>query len=242
VTRRGALVRVALMLVVIGVIIAVAVIVGVPNESALRLRLAAMGVWAPLVFAAVYAIATLSPLPKSVFTLAAGFVFGVPLGLAVVVSGATAGAIAAFFLGRALGRDAVQRLTGTRTARLDAHLANRGFVTILVARLIPVVPFTALNYVAGVTAVALPVFVLATVLGILPATAAYVAIGSYGGQPGSWPFIVSLGGLLALTVAGGITFCWRRRPRAQTANDDGQTDGAEPVIVTPGTGEAPPAR
>ncbi len=223
-TRRGALVRLALMLVVVGVIIGVGVTVGVPSESALRLRLAAMGVWAPLVFAAVYAIATLSPLPKSVFTLAAGFVFGVPLGLAVVVSGATAGAIAAFYLGRSLGRDAVQRLTGTRTARIDVYLANRGFVTILVARLIPVVPFTALNYVAGVTAVALPVFVLATVLGILPATAAYVVIGRYGGQPGSWPFIVALGGLLVLTVAGGITGWWRRRHLSQAANDGGPTD------------------
>jgi len=223
VTRRGALVRLALMLVVVGVIIGVAVIVGVPSESALRSRLAAMGAWAPLIFAGIYAVATLAPLPKSVFTLAAGFVFGVPLGLAVVVSGATAGAIAAFYLGRSLGQDAVHRLTGTRTARLDAHLATRGFVTILVARLIPVVPFTALNYVAGVTAVALPVFVLATVIGILPATAAYVTIGYYGGQPGSWPFLVALGGLLALTVAGGVSV-WRRRRHLQATNDDGPTD------------------
>jgi len=241
VTRRGAFVRLALMLVVVAVIITIAVIVGVPSESSFRLRLAAMGVWAPLVFSAVYAIATLSPLPKSVFTLAAGFVFGVPLGLAVVVSGATTGAIAAFYLGRVLGHDAVRRLTGARTARLDAHLANRGFVTILVARLIPIVPFTALNYVAGVSAVGLPAFVLGTVLGILPATTAYVAIGSYDGQPGSWPFLVALGGLLALTAAGAFTGWWRRRHQPQAANDGGPTHDAAPIDVTSETDEGPPA-
>jgi len=92
-----------------------------------------------------------------------------------------------------------------------------------------------------VTSVALPVFVLATVLGILSATTAYVAIGRYGGRPGSWPFVVALGGLVALSIAGAVAGWWRRRQLPQAANDGGPTDDAEPVIVTFGIDEGPPA-
>lgn len=67
--------------------------------------------------------------------------------------GATVGAVAAFYLGRLLGRDAVQHFTGARLQTLDRYLARRGFWAVLAARLVPIVPFNALNYLSGLTAV-----------------------------------------------------------------------------------------
>ncbi len=213
-TGRGAAVRILGLVAAIGTAVLVAVAIGIPSATQLRSHFAGMGAWAPILFAISYAAATLSPLPKSVFTLAAGAVFGLIEGLIVVLAGATAGAVLAFYLARTLGRDGVHRLIGVRADRFDDQLARRGFLVVLVARLIPVVPFTVVNYLAGLTSLRLRVFLAATVLGMLPATTAYVAIGAYGSQPGSWPFWAAIGALVALSLVGGLDALRRRRAPA----------------------------
>lgn len=210
--------RVALAVVVLAAL-AGAVVVLAPGIRDVRSTVAGYGAWGPVVFAAVYAVVSLSPLPKTVFTLAAGALFGAAVGLVVVLFGATAGALLAFGLSRLLGRDAVDRLVRGQVARWDERLRRRGFVTVLVARLIPLVPFTALNYVAGVSRVGLRDFTLGTALGIVPASTAYVVLGAHGSRPGSWPFLAALGGLLTLTV-GGLVVLSRQRRRGRP------TDGA----------------
>ncbi len=216
-SRRAAVFKLIALLVLIGASLLLAYLIGVPSPAQLRTRFAGLGWWAGGVYAAVYAAATLSPLPKSVFTLAAGAVFGLAQGLIVVVVGACAGAVLAFYLARTLGRGGLHRLTGFRSQRLDAQLARRGFLTVLVARLVPLVPFTVVNYVAGVTALRLRVFLAATALGMLPATTAYVALGAYGFEPGSWPFWAALIALVALTAGGALIGLARRRQERREA-------------------------
>lgn len=216
-SRRAAALRLIGLLVLICAALLLAHLIGVPSPAELRTRFAGSGWWAGALYAAVYAAATLSPLPKSVFTLAAGAVFGLAQGLLVVVVGACAGAVLAFYLARAVGRDGLHRLTGVRTHRLDEQLARRGFLTVLVARLIPVVPFTIVNYLAGVTTLRMPVFLAATALGMLPATTAYVALGAYGSAPGSWPFWAALTALGVLTAGGGVVAVVHRREERRRA-------------------------
>ncbi|MGI9093160.1 MAG: TVP38/TMEM64 family protein, partial [Mycobacteriales bacterium] len=164
---------------------------------------------------------SLLPLPATVFTLAAGAVFGLARGLPIVVLGATLGAMAAFYLGRVLGRDVVQHFTGARLQTLDRYLARRGFWAVLAARLVPIVPFNARNYLSGLTAVRASSYLFATILSILPGTTADVAVGTYGNQPGSLPFIAALGALLLLTVVG-VSVTRRRRHRAPEPTGDTQ--------------------
>lgn len=211
VSRSGRLVRVAAVLVLAALMIAVALEVGVPGRPALRAEVAGWGWWAPVAFAGLYGLVSLSPLPKTVFTLAAGAVFGVVAGVATVVAGAMLGAVAAFGLGRWLGRDAVRRIAGRRAGALDVRLARRGLWAVMFLRLVPVVPFTAVNYLAGCTSVRLRDFLLGTAVGILPATTAYVTVGAYGWQPGAWPLWAALAALAVLTVGG---FVVERRRRA----------------------------
>ena len=68
---------------VIGTAILVGVRVGVPGVAALRAAFSAHRWWTPLLFIAVYALVTLTPLPKAVFSLAAGASFGIALALPV---------------------------------------------------------------------------------------------------------------------------------------------------------------
>lgn len=210
-TVRAGVLRAAGLVALVGLVVAAAVLVGVPDQRQLRADVLALGWWAPVAYSALYAVVSLSPLPKTVFTLAAGALFGLAAGVAVVVSGAMLGAVAALYLGRLLGRDTVRWLTGGRLDRFDAMLAGRGLRTIVVARLIPVVPFTAVNYLAGLTSVRLRDFVAGTAVGILPATTAYVTVGAYGWQPGAWPMWAALATLLVLTLGGLVAHRYRSR-------------------------------
>ena len=225
-SRRAAVLRLFALVGLMGAALMVAHLVGIPNLAQLRARFAGLGWWAGVGYAVIYAVATLSPLPKSVFSLAAGAVFGLAEGLIVVVAGACAGAFLAFYLARGIGRDGLHRLTGVRADRLDNQLARHGFLTVLVARLIPIVPFTVVNYLAGVTALRFPVFLSATVLGILPATTAYVALGAYDSQPGSWPFWTALASLAVLSGAGGLVGLRHRRQQRHEAVAASAADAA----------------
>lgn len=130
-------------------------------------------VWAPLLFVALYAGATAVAIPGSALTIAGGAIFGLWFGVLLNTLGANIGANAAFGLARALGREGVERIAGRRLQGLDRATAERGFVGLLVLRLIPLVPFNALNVGSGFTAVRWRDYLLATVIGILPGTIVY---------------------------------------------------------------------
>lgn len=214
------------LVVLIAAVIVLAVVVGLPDLSQLRRQFAGTGLLGAIGFAALYAALSLLPLPATVLTIAAGAVFGLARGLPIVLVGASSGALAAFYLGRVLGRDVVQRLTGTRLQTVDVLMTRRGFWTVLTLRLIPLVPFNALNYLSGLTALRPSTYLAATVLGIVPATTAYVAAGAYGARPGSWPFLTALAALALLTV-GGFVAKRRRSTRereglvSETSDDGG---------------------
>ncbi|WP_081975496.1 TVP38/TMEM64 family protein [Modestobacter caceresii] len=200
----------------------VAGLIGSPDPEQLAADVTAMGPAAPAAFVLLYAVVTLAPLPKNVLTVIAGLLFGLVEGTVLVLVGALLGAVAAFGLGRVLGRDAVDRITGHRVTRIDALLRRHGFLAVLGVRLVPVLPFTAINYAAGLTAVRNRDYFIGTALGIIPGTIAYASLGAYGTTPGSWPFAVAVLALVALTVGGAATAHRYRRRSDPAAGRDGQ--------------------
>ncbi|MGW0734762.1 TVP38/TMEM64 family protein [Streptomyces sp. NPDC002851] len=162
-----------------------------------------LGVWGPMVFAVCYALAVTAFVPASVLTASAGALFGLPLGAATVLAGATGGAALSFGLARWLGRPAVARYAGTgRLSRLDAFLTRRGFLAVLVVRLVPLFPFTLINYGAGVAGIRFVPYVTATALGIVPGTLVYTGLGGALRDPTSPELWLALAGLLVLTAGG----------------------------------------
>jgi uncharacterized membrane protein YdjX (TVP38/TMEM64 family) len=197
-------------LLVAGVV--VATVVGLPTVEDLRAAVTGAGWAAPVLYAALYAGLTLTPAPATVLTIAAGLLFGVPEGFAVVMTGAFVGASTAFGMSRALGRQAVARLDSDRLRRLDGLLDRHGLLAIIGVRLVPVLPFGPLNYACGLTDVRVRDYLLGTAIGILPTALAFVTIGSYGLTPGAMPFLVAVGGLAVLALAGAAV---GRRHRAR---------------------------
>jgi uncharacterized membrane protein YdjX (TVP38/TMEM64 family) len=208
-SRSSVLARAIALAVFVALAVAVGLLVPLPSLDEIRTAVADLGWVGGVVFTLLYAAITLTPAPKNVLSVAAGLVFGFGLALALVYAGALLGAAAAFALGRWLGRDAVERFTGSRVARLDDLVRRRGLAAVIGVRLIPVIPFTAINYGAGLTAVRRRDYALGTALGIIPGTIAYVALGAFGLEFG-WPAWVAIGVLGALTVGGAI---WADRGR-----------------------------
>jgi uncharacterized membrane protein YdjX (TVP38/TMEM64 family) len=120
----------------------------------------------------------LSPVPRSAVSVLVGVVAGFATGVAVAFLGGLLAALAAFGLSRGLGRTAALRLAGPRMARVDGLVTDRGFLAVLTGRLLPVVPFVALSYAAGLTGVRLVPYGLATALGLIPSTVLQVGIGA----------------------------------------------------------------
>ena len=197
----------------VAAMVIISVAVGVPGANRLRSDFAQFGIWAGVLYAGLYAAISLAPLPAAVFTLAAGALFGVAEGLVVVEVGATVGAVTGFWLARLLGRGFVARLSGASIERLDERFARRGVLAVLAVRLLPVLPFAAVNYVSGLTSIRFRDYLAGTTVGIVPAAAAYVVLGAYGSTPGSVPFLVALAALLVLVVTGLVSGRRARRRR-----------------------------
>lgn len=134
--------------------------------------------WA--VFILAYICATILLVPGSILTLAAGFVFGLPFGVALVSAGSVTGATAAFLIGRFFARAWVaERIAGLPKFRaLDNATRREGFAIVFLARLSPLFPFNLLNYGLGITAVRLRDYFFASWIGMLPGTVLYVYIGT----------------------------------------------------------------
>jgi uncharacterized membrane protein YdjX (TVP38/TMEM64 family) len=171
------------------------------------------GIWAGPAFAVVFALSTLAFFPKPVLNIAAGALFGIPEGLALAVIGTTLGAVLAFGLGRSLGREALQPLLKRKIlAALDRRLTDQGFVSVLLLRIVPGVPFQGVNFAAAFSGVRPGTFTAATALGVLPGTAAYVIAGATASSPASPAFLLSIAAIVAMMV---LTLAIARRARGK---------------------------
>lgn len=161
--------------------------------QALVRRIDALGPWAGTVFVLLYAAASVLLLPVWILTVAAGAVFGVARGSILVLFGATLGAMAAFALARTGLRKSVRRWARAYPDfdKLDHAIAARGGWIVFLVRLSPVFPFVYVNYLFGLTAIPAATYAVTTILGMIPATIVYVALGASAGaaasgQAASW--------------------------------------------------------
>ncbi|GGS48854.1 TVP38/TMEM64 family protein [Streptomyces griseoviridis] len=171
------------------------------------------GAAAALAYAVAYGLCTVAFVPRPLLNLAAGALFGSVLGLGSALAGTVLGAGLAFCLGRVLGQEALRPLLrGKWLKAADGQLSRHGFRSMLAARLFPGVPFAAANYCAAVSRMGLPPFLLATALGSVPNTAAYVVAGARASTPTSPAFLIALA-CIALPGLAGAVVAWRKRGR-----------------------------
>lgn len=137
------------------------------------------GSWGPVLYVVLMALAVIvSPIPSIPPDLAAGVVFGPFLGGVLSVLGAEIGALISFLLARLPGREAVARLLGDHLSFCDRCARRQLTGVIFAARLLPIFSFDLVSYGAGLTAIPLRNFALATFLGMIAPTFALTYLGS----------------------------------------------------------------
>ncbi|SEM65031.1 Uncharacterized membrane protein YdjX, TVP38/TMEM64 family, SNARE-associated domain [Syntrophus gentianae] len=153
------------------------------DVPALKAYFLSFGPWAPVTSALLMVFqSVIAPLPAFVITFTNGLVFGAWWGTLLSWSSAMAGAALCFYLSRIFGRPLVEKLAGAHSLELaDKFFEKYGKHAIVIARLLPFVPFDPISYGAGLTGMSFRGFFVATGIGQLPATIVY----SYLGQSAS---------------------------------------------------------
>jgi pyruvate/2-oxoglutarate dehydrogenase complex dihydrolipoamide dehydrogenase (E3) component/uncharacterized membrane protein YdjX (TVP38/TMEM64 family) len=161
-------------------------------------------------FFGIYVAVTALSLPGAVpLTLAGGALFGLGLGTLVVSFASTAGATLAMLVSRHLLREAVQARFGARLAEMSRGIARDGAFYLFTLRLVPVLPFFAINLLMGLTAMRVWTYAWVSQLGMLAGTLVYVNAGTQLAQISSLQGIVSPSLLGAFALLGVLPLAGR---------------------------------
>lgn len=182
--------------------------------AAAAAALRGFGVWAPLASLALMVLqAVVAPVPGSLLVAANGVIFGLGWGALLSWAGGLLGASASFWIARRFGQAAVARLGGAAGAAwLERISRPDSFWFLLAARLIPLLSFDAISYLAGLSGMSYPRFLLATAVGMLPGTLAWTALGHDLALARQATWRLGAAGLLAL--AGLLAARWWLRRQA----------------------------
>lgn len=216
--------RIASLVALLGGLFAFFALSGSLSTEVVRERFDGYGALGPLIFIAGSALLTPALFPGPLLAGAAGLLFGTALGTGVAIVSATLGATIAFSLGRWWAHDAVEELARGRLARLRAWIGRRGFFAVLYARLAPGLPYSLVNYAAGLSPVALRSFVAATAIGCAPRAFAYAALGGNLDNLGS-PEAVAAMVVLVLMAAAGLVGLRRSGPGTATSSPASRSAG-----------------
>lgn len=171
------------------------------SADEVRDRVDELGAAGPLLFIPLSAGLTLMLFPGPLLAGASGLLFGTALGTPISIVSATLGATLAFCVARWWAHDAVESIAGPRLQGVRAWIGERGFVSVLYARLVPGLPYSLINYAAGLTPVLLRSFAAATALGAAPRSFAYTALGGSLGDLGSPEAVAAIIVLVAMALA-----------------------------------------
>jgi len=160
------------------------------------------GVWGPIAYMLLFAVGPSFLVPGAVMTIAGGLAFGAVWGALWSLVGAYLGALIAFGAGRFLGRSFVERVIGERLRRMGERIARNGFYVILYLRLVPVIPYNALNLLAGASPIIFRDYFWASIIGMLPGTVLFAFLGDALWHPASPRFFIAIALILSCFLAG----------------------------------------
>jgi uncharacterized membrane protein YdjX (TVP38/TMEM64 family) len=166
------------------------------HRAALLAFVEVHGLGAALLFILAYTLVVAFSIPgATIMTLASGLLFGAGLGALVSVIGATLGSSILFLAARTALGDLLRRKAGPFVAKMAEGFKRNAFNYLLFLRLVPAFPFWAVNLAAAVLGMGFTQFVLATFLGIIPASAVFSSFGAGLGQ------VFDAGGAVTLSSA-----------------------------------------
>jgi uncharacterized membrane protein YdjX (TVP38/TMEM64 family) len=151
----------------------------VRHRMAIDAFIAAHAIAAVAAFMALYILVVALSIPGGLLlTISGGFLFGTIIGGTAAVISATAGATLIFLVAKSACGESLVRRAGPLASKLAEGFRAEAFSYLLFLRLVPAFPFFLVNLVPALAGVTLPTFVLATLIGVIPATFAFAFLGS----------------------------------------------------------------
>src|SRR5271167_4896129 len=178
------------------------------DPALVKAQVVEWGAWGPVVYMLLYAVGPSFLVPGAVMTIAGGMAFGAMWGSVYSLIGGDIGALIAFAAGRFLGKSFVERVVGERFHSMLNRIAKHGFQIILYLRFVPLIPYNALNLLAGASPITFRDYFWATMIGMIPGPILYAFLGNEMWHPASPRFITALALILACFTAGELA---RRR-------------------------------
>lgn len=198
--------------------------------------------WTIPAYFVLYAVLDVLFIPTQFLSIAAVLIWGWWRGGIIELFAATIGAIPPYLIARSTLRDWIlDRLHAY--ARASEVIEREGFTLLLLLRVVPVVPYTPLNYVAGLTTLTLSRYVLATFVGIMPSTFIFawfvqsIAAGVMRPREATLRALAAGALFAALILATRLAAPQLRRRVSSRANTTSPQDGAR---RDSGSGELPP--
>ncbi len=171
------------------------------------------GIWAPAVYIVLYIVATVLVLPSTALNLTGGAIFGLWFGTLWTSIAAITAAMVSFAYSRSFAPKVLVKKFGSSCRVMDAELLRGGVFYIFAIRLLPIIPYGLVNFVAGLTSVSFKDYFLGTVLGTIPGVLPFVLLGSSGLKALRTGDILPLMGALGLIGMLILGATWYRRYR-----------------------------
>ena len=125
--------------------------------------------WVVPLYVAAYAVLNILFIPTQALSIAGVLLWGWQKAGIIELFSATIGALFPYLIARSTLRDWVaSRLS--QHGRVRAALERDSFTLLLLLRVVPIIPYTALNYVAGLSPIRPQRYLLATFIGMVPST------------------------------------------------------------------------
>lgn len=147
-------------------------------DRQLQIWLETMGVFAPVIYIVLYTVGTLLILPSTPLNLTGGAIFGIWWGTLWTTLAALVAAIATFAFTRTIGRELVTQKLAGRWRAVDAEIRQGGLFYLFAIRLLPIIPYGIVNFVAGLTSIKFKDYLIGTLLGTLPGVLPFVMMGA----------------------------------------------------------------
>lgn len=178
------------------------------SPQQIQTALEGCGIWAPLAYVALFVVLPAFFFPVAVLALAGGLLFGLWRGAVYTFIGAVLNCSLMFWMARHIGRKQIEALIRSRLSqswqqRLSRLGGRDGFLFLIILRLIPAVPYNLINYAFGLTPMPYGTYILASAIGIIPGTFAFINIGDKVLDVTSPDFRTAIGLLLLLLAVTG---------------------------------------
>lgn len=130
-----------------------------------------------IIYILIYIAFTLSFIPRAALSIAGGFLFGITLGTIYSLIASYIAASISFIIARYLARDWIEIKAPGKILKIKNGVESLGWKFIALSRLLPVLPFSVLNYGLGLTRISFIVYIINTMIFIIPICIMYAYLG-----------------------------------------------------------------